>query len=79
MDGLWFNWMILHWDNIKLFAPDTCETYLLSISYKFFILHSAKAYLGPFQTSMMELQLYQMMAWKHHFRVTYGKIPSNQS
>ena len=37
MDGLWFNRIILHWDNIKLFALDTCAICLLSIvSFSFF-------------------------------------------
>ena len=51
---------------------------LFIVYYKFFILHIAKAYLGTFQTSMMEFfsgKIYRrydcsyivMTAWKHYF------------
>ena len=49
----WFNRTILYWDNIKVFAPDImCNLFI--VYCKFFILHSAKAYLGPFQTYMTD-------------------------
>ena len=49
----WFNRTILYWDNIKVFAPDImCNLFI--VNCKFFILHSAKAYLGPFQTYMID-------------------------
>ena len=45
MERLWLNRIILHWDNIKLFAPDAHASCCSS---------QCKGVLGPFQTSMMD-------------------------
>ena len=50
---LWFNRTILFWDNSKVFAADMmCN--LLFVYCKLFIFHNSKAYLGTFQTYMMD-------------------------
>ena len=47
----WFNRIILYRDKIKYLQ----QMYVYIVCYKYFICHSSKAYLGPFQTSVADL------------------------